>query len=392
MRLYTYITLICVTFLSCRQEQQQTTLKTNSNVPQEVTLQPNQYILKGTTFSDINTLFVYKTIDSTQVITDTITITNKAFTYKSALKTPELITIGTDSLNTFTLFADHSIIDVFLAEDIRESQYSSNSKLQQTYKTYNDFLHRFSNDKTELLNTFYTNNNITNAKILTLKNSLDRINTNEKAYIKNFITDNRSSLLSVLSLNKHLNRFSLPELRILNDTISDSLKLKYVSKTEAIAAYIDAKTKAATLAKAKTVDEYRVKAYDFSGTTPNGSVLSLASLPKGKVILLDFWAAWCGPCRATNPQLVQLQKKYKNKGLVIVNISEDRSEAEWVNAIAKDNLYWDEHIWDKNKSIAFRYGVDAIPHKVLIDKQGRIANDKFRGGNIEQRIEQLLNE
>lgn len=75
-----------------------------------------------------------------------------------------------------------------------------------------------------------------------------------------------------------------------------------------------------------------------------------------------------------------------------MSVSEDKGEGQWINAIYADNLSWKYHIMDKNKSIAFRYGVESIPHKILIDKNGKIASNKISGSKLEQRIQQLLAE
>ena len=133
------------------------------------------------------------------------------------------------------------------------------------------------------------------------------------------------------------------------------------------------------------------KAPELAFNNPEGKEMKLSSL-KGKVVLVDFWASWCAPCRATNPNLVQLHNKYKDRGLVILSVSEDKGSPEWLSAIQVDNLTWNTHILDNNKAIAFRYGVASIPYKILVDKQGRIASGKISGSKLENRIKELLNE
>jgi thiol-disulfide isomerase/thioredoxin len=123
------------------------------------------------------------------------------------------------------------------------------------------------------------------------------------------------------------------------------------------------------------------KAPEMAFTTPTGDTLKLSSL-KGKVVLLDFWASWCGPCRRQSPNLVQLYKEYETKkwmkgtkGFAIYSYSLDRDKASWENAIKADNLYWKTHASDLmfwGGAGAKVYGVNSIPRTYLIDEGGFI--------------------
>src|ERR1700752_4228106 len=84
---------------------------------------------------------------------------------------------------------------------------------------------------------------------------------------------------------------------------------------------------------------------DITMETPEGKMLSLSSL-KGKVVLVDFWASWCGPCRAENPNVVAAYKKYSSKGFDIFSVSLDNNKEKWIAAIAKDGLAWGSHVCD----------------------------------------------
>ncbi len=131
---------------------------------------------------------------------------------------------------------------------------------------------------------------------------------------------------------------------------------------------------------------------DFSLKTREGNLLSLSEVHNGNVLLLDFWASWCGPCRKANPELVEIFHDYHDRGLEIVGISLDRDSASWVKAIADDHLNW-HHISDLkywNSKGAVLYGVSSIPHTVLIDRNGIIAAKKLHGDELRAAIESLL--
>lgn len=131
---------------------------------------------------------------------------------------------------------------------------------------------------------------------------------------------------------------------------------------------------------------------DISLPDPEGAVRNLSSL-KGKVVLIDFWASWCGPCRKENPNVVKAYAKYKEKGFEIFSVSLDKDRESWLKAIANDKLTWPNHVSDLKywKSAgAAAYGVTAIPYTVLIDKEGKIVAKKLRGDALEQKLAELL--
>jgi len=122
-----------------------------------------------------------------------------------------------------------------------------------------------------------------------------------------------------------------------------------------------------------------------------GTVVPLSSL-RGKYVLIDFWASWCGPCRNENPNVVRMYNKFKDKGFTIYSVSLDQAKANWTRAIRNDNLTW-THVSDLKfwqSAAAQQYGVQAIPATFLLDKDGKIIAKNLRGPALEQKLEEIL--
>lgn len=131
---------------------------------------------------------------------------------------------------------------------------------------------------------------------------------------------------------------------------------------------------------------------EISLANPNGQIVKLSSL-RGKYVLIDFWAKWCGPCRRENPNVVKAYKRFKDKGFEVFGVSLDRNKEDWVKAIAEDGLTW-THVSDLKyfeSQAAKDYNINAIPFSILLDKSGKIIAKNLRGAALEKKLEEVIN-
>ena len=140
----------------------------------------------------------------------------------------------------------------------------------------------------------------------------------------------------------------------------------------------------ATAQYANTKIQLGQKAPDLAYPSPEGKTMKLSEINKGRYVILDFWASWCGPCRRANPGLVRMYKEYSakkfkgaSKGFTVVSVSLDMSKEAWVNAITRDGLTWPYHMSDLNpnqwqSAVVPFYGIQYIPQAFLLDPKGNV--------------------
>lgn len=196
-----------------------------------------------------------------------------------------------------------------------------------------------------------------------------------------FIKANPEGLISVLILERAVTTKGLPteELKTLYDGLSKEMQASTPGKR--VGESIEKLLKTAIGSPAPK----------FSGPTPDGKTLALSDV-KGKVVLVDFWAGWCKPCRLENPNIVSVYQDYKDKGFNVLGVSLDRKDADWKNAIETDGLDW-SHISNLQyfqDPIAQLYQVNAIPAAFLLDENGTIIAKNLRGAALREKVAELL--
>jgi len=213
-----------------------------------------------------------------------------------------------------------------------------------------------------------------------LEPKFDEVEANQKTIMGDYLKNNTSSPIALFVLNQYAGYEINPtEITPIFNKLSKTLRNSPSGKE--LATRLESARKTAV----------GQPAMEFSQPDADGKLVSLASY-KGKYVLVDFWASWCGPCRAENPNVVKAYSRFKDKGFDILAVSLDDKKDKWQAAVQADNLPW-THVSDlkgwKNE-VAEQYGIQAIPQNLLLDPKGVIIAKNLRGDALEKKLEEVI--
>ena len=319
-------------------------------------------------------------------IQDSTTVKSQKFNFQGVSATPEISYIQVEGINGYVL----AILESGNIKAELNSNNISRSTVSGTVSN-DDFLKYKSETKSivDVMNNISSEaqDAIMNGDVETAMNLEKDYNAKEREvllYEWDFIIDNLDSYMSALLLEVFMveNKVNKDSIIDVYEKFSNRIKVSNVGKNIAdlLSQYED------------PIEEGEL-APDFTAPSVNGSNVTLSEITKtNTVTLLDFWAAWCRPCRIENPNLVRLYKKYNQDGFDIIGVSLDRTKEQWEQAIVDDDLPWTQvsnlSFW--NDPIARRYSIRAIPQSYLIDNTGTVIGKNLRGNDLEERIKFAL--
>ena len=303
------------------------------------------YTIDGTINQDSGTIYFQTFRNKMFFVTDSARIENGKFRFTGKVERPDLFGLTTDrdeSFQPWFIFVENSRIRVNIDTADTRSAAITGSTAHTLYESY----------------------------------LAARINFN----IDSFIVAHPASTVPVYILYRDFST------RLTADQIEASLSKADTSLSDL--AYV--RELREVIAARRSLD-VGGEAANFTGISPEGHAISLSDFA-GKYVLIEFWAAWCGPCRRENPNLVKVYHKYHDKGFDILGVSLDHKREDWLKAIETDQLVWshvsDLKFWDSEP--AKLYGIRHIPANVLVDREGRIAVKNLKSEQLDAVLDKFL--
>ena len=339
-----------------------------------------------------------KTVDSVKVAQ------NGTFNFKREVKLPSfyLLKINKQNFLTMLLGQGEKISLNAYYDSLNYPISVTGSKGSESMADYNRNLRKTIDKLTGLSRTYRANSD--NPQLPAIMDSLDSMAQtylNEiNSYTKNYIDENIKSLVSLVALYQQV----APNVYVLNPSkdlkyfvkVDSSLSILYpeyepVTSLHKQVQELISSTKGETAAS--PVSRAGAEAPEISLPTPGGDTIKLSST-RGSVVLLDFWASWCAPCRQENPNLVNAYNLYHKKGFQIYQVSLDKTKEAWIKGIQDDQLgKWiqvsDVKYW--NSIVVPLYKIESIPFNFLLDKEGRIIASNLRGEQLQTKLAELFN-
>ena len=348
----------------------------------------NSFVINGTidVIDDTKVYILQADQNNQPFIKDSTSVKSSQFSFKGISATPEISYIQVEGVNGYVL----AILET--GEITADIDKNNISKSIVSGTISNDDFVKYKLETKSLVDNMNSiassaQDAIMNGDVETAKELEKDYNKKEREvllYEWDFIIDNLDSYMSALLLEVFMveNKVSKDSIIDVYESFSNRIKVSGVGKNIA-----------SLLSQYEDPIEVGEIAPDFTAPGIDGSNITLSKITESNAVtLLDFWAAWCRPCRVENPNLVRLYKKYNQNGFDIIGVSLDRTKEQWEQAIEDDNLLWTQvsnlSFW--NDPVARRYSIRAIPQSYLIDNTGTVIGKNLRGNDLEERIKFAL--
>jgi len=342
------------------------------------------YVVKGKIDGSDSIIFYLQKREAGKTITIDSALSQKgSFTLKGgAVEYPQLIQLVAGNTRKRTSFyLENSVISITGQLDSLYKANITGSQTQDEYMSFVDSNKPLSEEYSELYKEYQAASKAgSSEKIAELEKRADSIQNEMTNLQKSFVKDNPASYVSPSILGSLSYEMEAEEIESMINGLDT-----------AIAALPQIQSLKERVAMLKTVSVGQ-KAPDFIMNDVDGNPVALSSKIGPKLLLLDFWAAWCGPCRQENPNVVKIYKEFHKKGFDVFGVSLDQKKEDWVKAIADDKLTW-THVSDLqywSNAAARLYAVNSIPSSFLLDETGTIIGRNLRGEDLNAKVTEVL--
>jgi peroxiredoxin len=342
------------------------------------------FTLEGTvTGADNGWIFLKKREEGKMITSDSVEIKEGKFAFAGNVDLPEMYYLKLNNADgVLPFFIENSAITIKVYADNLDKSTVTGSVSHDTYTGYQKDEMVYTRKMEELYDNYMQVKEAHDtASVKMVEAAYDSVQNEQSKFIKEYILKNGKSVVAAYLAIGNAYAYTLEDLKAINKamdpSIANSVYVKKLAEREMILGTV----------------QPGQPAPEFTMNDTVGNAVSLSSF-KGQLVLVDFWASWCGPCRAENPNVVAASKKYNNKGFTVLGVSLDTDKLKWFDAIAKDGLTW-HHVsdlagWDN--AAAKQYGVMSIPANFLVDKEGKIIASDLRGEALENKLKELLGE
>ncbi len=318
-----------------------------------------------------------ETVDSVQLVDSKVQ-------FQGVLESPQMVYLKVGaSRKVVNFFGENSDISVQVNLDDLENAVITGSKVHDEFIAFKDFMSPIDERDQKLREDYReASMNDDQEKMEELRAESENIYNDQQEMLYKYIEDKKSSYMAPFVIRRYL-VYELDENEL--DSLLQNLDPAIHNSLD----YIRLNDRVETLKRVAIGKE----ATDFVLNDPEGNPIALSSF-RGKVLLVDFWASWCGPCRRENPNVVKLYNDYRDKGFEILGVSLDESHDKWIGAIEADELTW-PHVSDLEGwggSAGKLYGINSIPATVLLDREGVIVAKNLRGEALRKKLEELYSE
>ncbi len=330
-----------------------------------------------------NTILLSKREGGEMVNYDSVTLVNGKGIIKGNIDMPEFYYLNfKNSRDYISVFVEKGDIVIDVDMEAIDKPLISGSMTHEKFMAFNDSVSVF-DQQASLLGKQYgeARQNNDTALMQNIEDQYMAVDGKKTDFLIEYAKTNNDNVVSAFLVLNNSYKFELEGLdEVVNNfdhSIDSSIYVKGLKK------YVN------TLKKSAIGQPY----IDFALNNPEGTPVPLSTLLKGNYVLVDFWASWCTPCRAENPNVVLAYNTFHDKGFDVVGVSFDKDHDKWVEAIAADNLTW-PHVSDLkywNCEAGKLYGIQSIPQNILIDPNGIIIEKNLRGQALQDKLAELLN-
>lgn len=366
MRKIAILLISALTFFACTQEP--------------------QYTINGeVTGVDQGTVHLQKYEGGEMQTIDSAAIKEGTFVLKGSIEEPQMLFLQVaDMQRPLQLFAENVTMTAKVDVEDPAAFTVEGAPLQEQFSQFQERLMEFNTQIRDLYNQYMqANMDGDTAKVKEIEKQYTQVSEDQMAYVEQYVKDNGDSpVAAYVFVSNLMGRMNAEELDSAYNQFDESLAgTKYINTIQ---------ERLDVLQKVAVGQPY----VDFTMDDPEGNPVSLSDHIGNGYVLLDFWAAWCNPCRHENPTLVANYEKYHDQGFEIFGVSFDRKKEDWLEAIEKDGITWpqvsDLQYWDN--AAGKLYGVRSIPHNVLINPEGEIVAKNLRGEALGAKLEEIYGE